>query len=230
MRRRAVLAGAAGFVLLARPAQAGSLSVAPTRLQLDPRAPSGALKLRNADSGPALLQVDTYEWLDSTAVEAMQPTRELVALPAVVELPPGEERLIRVALRAPAELTRERCFRVILAEVPQARGAPGGVRFALGFSVPVFLTPPGAAPQPRWSLEGDRLVLANTGTAHVQVRRLELVDRAGRTLVVLEEPAYVLAGKRHAWTLPSGRAAAAVEVLAESPTGPLRASLAGPPG
>lgn len=230
MRRRALIAAAAGLVLAPRATRAGSLSVAPTRLQLDPKAPSGALKLRNADSAPALLQVDTYEWIDSTAVEAMKPTRELVALPAVVELPPGEERLIRVALRQPAELAQERCFRVIVAEVPPERGQPGGVRFALGFSVPVFLTPPGAAPQPRWSLQGDRLVLANAGTAHVQVRKLELVDAAGRTLVALEEPAYVLAGKRHAWTLPPGRARAAVAVLAESPTGPLRASLAGPPG
>lgn len=230
MRRRALLAGAAGLVLLPRTARAGSLSVAPTRLQLDPGAPSGVLRLRNAGTGPALLQVDTYEWLDSTAIEAMRPTRELVALPAVVEVPPGEERLIRVALRAPATLTQERCFRVVVAEVPPTRDVPGGVRFALGFSVPVFLTPPGAAPQPRWRLEGDQLVLTNTGTAHVQVRKLELSDAAGRTVVMLEEPAYVLAGKRHAWSLPPGRAAAAVAVLAESPTGPLRAPLAGPPG
>jgi fimbrial chaperone protein len=177
--------------------------------------------------------VQTFAWNDSPATADLVPTREIVAVPPVATIEAGLKQLIRVAVRGEARTDIEAAYRLVITEVPPATGGPqAGVRFALRLSLPVFVAPPGVAARPVWSVEpggeGNHLVLANEGTAHLQVRHIEVLEPgAAQVLHRLEDPAYVLPGHRHAWFLPSGLPST-LTLKVETDFGPLEAMVTAP--
>lgn len=188
-------------------ALAGSFGVTPTRLQLTPDRRTGVVTLQNNAAEAVTVQVQTFAWPRTVATPDLEPTRELLALPAVFSLPPGGKQIIRVALRTAPTGNAEAAYRLLITEVPGTpNGAGEGVRFALRLSLPVFMTPGGAAPDVTWSTSaaGTKpvLQLANRGNAHLQVQRI-VVRVPGREepIQVIEEPAYILAGREQVWTL-----------------------------
>lgn len=200
-------------------AAATSLTVAPTRIGLAPEARSGSVTLDNTGAVPTTVQVETFAWTGNNATEAIEPTRGLLAVPAVFNLAPGARQVIRVASRETAAPEVEAAYRLVITEVPTAApDTAAGIRFALRLSLPVFITPRGAAAQPDWSLRRERgggtLDVVNRGTAHLHVRKLVVRDRAsGRVLAEVDQPSYVLARKAHSWAnlVPAGAGAVVVE-------------------
>ena len=172
-----------------------------------------------------MVQVQTFAWPDGPATADLVPTRDLIAVPPVFEIAGNGRQIIRVALRAPLPGPREHAFRLLITEVPRGGAATTGVRFALRLSLPVFVIPDGARPEPQWSLRGRGsgqldLVLRNVGDAHLQVRRITWrpEGRAGPATGI-EAPAYVLAGREHSWPLPGGAVAGPIELQAETSLG-----------
>lgn len=184
-------------------AAATTLSIAPTRLDLSPERPAAALTVRNDGQAPVLVQVETFAWRASPATSDLEPTRDLLAVPPLLRLAPGEKQIVRVARRSGPLPRVEETYRVLVSEVPE-RAQGSGVRLALRLSLPVFVTPPGARAEPRWDLrrqrEGLVLAVTNLGDAHLQVHRVRLLA-GGRVLPVDPAPAYVLAGQTHHWPL-----------------------------
>ena len=151
---------------------AGSFGVTPTRVQLLPEQRAAVVTLQNNAAEPVTVQVQTFAWPRTAAVGDLEPTRELLALPAVFTLPPGAKQIIRVALRAAPAGSTEAAYRLLITEVPgKTAGKADGVRFALRLSLPVFVTPTGAVPEPAWSTSGAgkkaKLQLVNHGSAHL---------------------------------------------------------------
>lgn len=218
-------------------ATAASLAVAPTRVELAAEAPSGAVTLRNEGAGPVTVQVQAFAWPRTPAIDDLEPTRELIAVPAVFALDPGAQQVIRVALRGQAEGPSERAFRLLITEVPvQPAEGKAGVRFALRLSLPVFVRVPGARPLPSWSARrepgGVVLELENRGSAHLRVSQVTL-RRPGETtpVQVIEGLTYVLPGRSHRWSLPAAALpAGGLELEAETDAGRLEAKLALAPG
>lgn len=196
-----LLSGAAGVL-------AATLGVSPTRIELAPGGPAAALMITNSGDAPLLVQVETFAWRGGTATAELEPTRAILAVPPMLELAPGERQVVRVARRDSRTPEIEETYRVLVTEVPRADPAGGGVRLALRMSLPVFVTPPGARPEPRWSIErggdGPRLVVTNLGRAHLHVRALELRG-PGRPVALGDGPVYVLAGREHRWSLAGTR-------------------------
>ena len=201
--RRAILLLVIGLVMVPWPAVATSLNVAPTRIDLGPDARSGSVTLDNTGEGATTVQVETFAWRQGNSVAELEPTRGLLAVPAVFNLERGARQVIRVATRAPVSTEVETAYRLVITEVPVAGdAASAGVRFALRLSLPVFITPPGAAPAPSWQLvrgaDGPALEVQNAGNAHLYVSRLSLRAAAGgEPLARIETPSYVLAGNTH---------------------------------
>jgi fimbrial chaperone protein len=221
---------AAAMLCAAAPAAAGSLTVAPTRIDLAAGRTAGAVTLHNNASEPVLVQVETFAWPRTPSTGDLEATKRLVAVPPVFSLAPDAKQVIRVALREAQMGASEEAYRLLITEVPQSQGKGGGVQFALRLSLPVFATPAGATPSPQWSLgrEGDRstLQLANSGTAHVQVQKIRLKGSDG-ALQTIDEPSYVLAGQQHAWNLRLPvKAGSVVAVEADTNIGTLALPLA----
>lgn len=213
----------------AAPAAAGSLTVAPTRIDLAGGRTAGSVTLHNNAAEPVLVQVETFAWPRSASTVDLEATTRLLAVPPVFSLPPDGKQVIRVALREPQRGPAEEAYRLLITEVPEARPS-GGVQFALRLSLPVFATPEGAAAHPQWSIDGGegktRLELVNAGTAHVQVQKIRLKSSTGGQQTI-EEPSYVLAGQRRAWDVRLPVApGTALALEAETNLGTLAQSLA----
>ena len=189
------------------PAAAAALGVSPTRLTFAPNERTAALTVTNTSTKPVMIQVRSLGWDDSASIGDLRPTTEMLAVPAVATLAPGQRQVVRVALRRPAPSPVERAYRLLISEVPPPETArTGGVVITVSFSLPVFVTVPGAEPDPRARIEqfpeGARLVVSNPGRAHLQVRGLRVRDPAGGDLVEgVAEGAYILPGKSAAWPL-----------------------------
>ena len=227
MRRRRLVLHLLAILLSGATGAAGAtLGVSPTRLELAPGKAAAILTLTNSGEAPLLLQVETFAWRAGTATSELEPTRAILAVPAMLELAPGERAVVRVARRSSATPEVEETYRVLVSEVPRDEPGTGGVRLALRMSLPVFVTPPGARAEPRWSIErgagGPSLVVVNTGRAHLHVRRLEL-SGPGRRIPLGDGPVYVLAGREHRWSLAGARleGVRALSVRAETNLGEL---------
>lgn len=185
-------------------ADAASLGISPLRLDLRPDQRVASVTVRNDDARPVMIQVRTYAWTTTPATADLQPTRDVLAVPAITTIAPGEQQVVRVAFRGHAAGDAEAAFRLIIAEVPAAdTGTSAAVRIALAFSLPIFVTPPGAAPDARWSMvrgpTGLALRVTNQGNAHLRVRSIELSGPAAMQRI--ERSAYVLPGRQHDWPL-----------------------------
>ena len=199
-------------VLAASPASAGSFSVTPVRVDLDPGGRAQTVELRNDGAAAVMIQVEAFDWTDrAEAVEELAPTGDVLAAPPVFEFGPGESQIIRLALRRPLAGAEERAYRLVISEVPNELQAGNGVAVALRLNLPVFVTPPGAAPEPVWTAHrlpdgGGELRLSNPGTAHVQLRRIRLAaeEGRGRPLLDTEEADRVLAGRERVWRFDAG--------------------------
>lgn len=212
-------------------AGAGSLGVAPTRLELVPGQAPVAVTLRNNAAAPVMVQVQTFAWTGSLAVQDLEPTRELIAVPAVFRLEGNGRQIIRVAQRGGDPAPAERAYRLVISEVPTEPGPGGGVTFALRLSLPVFVTPPGAAPAVSWHVRptgpAPLLELVNDGTAHLRVSRVVL-RAAGRpeAVQIIEGLAYILPGQRRAWPLdPVAARQGSLALSAETQHGDIAATL-----
>jgi fimbrial chaperone protein len=208
----------------------GSLGISPTRLELSGPQLSSSVTVRNEGEHPVMVQVQSFAWLDRPFVEDLQPTRDLIAVPPMFRLPPGEKQVIRVARRSPLSGEAEATYRLLISEVPQGdAGGGNGVEFALRLSLPVFAAPEGARAKPQVSAarteKGLRLTLANNGTAHLRVRRIILLDDAQEQLAAIDDASYVLAGRSQDWDIAAPAGREAVSIKAETSVGDLDIAL-----
>jgi len=190
-------------------ALAGSLRVGPTRIDLSARHPVAVLEVQNTGDFATLAQLDTFSWAQEGAGDVLEPTTDLIATPLVLNLAPGQTRVVRVGLRVPNRSTIERSYRLFVREVAPTFVPETGLQFALRIGVPVFAAPadvrPGAVSAPaelswHWlpDIRGCASVqLVNPSGHHDRVLRAEMVARDGEVLWQSSGPAYVLAaGKR----------------------------------
>lgn len=220
-------------LLFAIPALAGSFTVAPTRVELAPERHTAGLTVENRGGEPVLLQVETYAWKAREGREVLEPDRDLLAVPPLLRLAPGERRVVRLGLRTPFPERGERAWRLFLTEIPEAAdgGARrGGVRFALRIGLPVFARAPGAAADVLWRVEpaegGLSIEARNAGDAHIRILGLAL-DLGGRRVPVSGEPDYLLPGEVAVWRVRTPVPATGTPALVvTTPGGERRVALA----
>jgi fimbrial chaperone protein len=111
-------------------------------------------------------------------------------------------------------------YRMIVREVSEARPPEKGVdvTIALAFSLPVFITPPGAksaigCTARRSAPDAIRVECENTGTAYANPRGFALASAAGEKLAMRDSGGYILPGikrqfdiKRAEGPIPAGKA------------------------
>ena len=190
------------------PAQAGSFTISPIRLDLSTTVRTAALTVRN-DDREALVQADVLLWEQVDGEDRLTPTRDLLVSPAVFTLPPKGSQLVRVALRnPPADSARELSYRLILQEVPQPANPDfAGLRVMLRLSVPVFVATAGTTgPALTWSaaIAGEGLVLTarNAGDIHARIHAFSIAPAAGNEPPLAQPVAtYILPGQSHSWSL-----------------------------
>lgn len=211
--RRLLLA--LGLLLVATWAHAASLQVAPTRVTIQHDRGADGLMLSNSGADPVHAQVRVFRWWQQDGRDMLEPTDDLVISPPMLQIPAGGEQLVRIVhTGSPPPPGGERTYRVVVDELPIERTAPQGpgLRFALRYSIPVFVVAAADAP-PAASLVA-RLVgnapdaaieITNTGAGSAQLADLVLIGADGTRRVVAPGLAgYVMPGQSRQWPMPSG--------------------------
>lgn len=193
---------------------ASGLQVAPVSLTLPPGEHGQALWLSNSGDVPLHAQVRVYRWQQRNGQESLEPTRDLVASPPMIEIDPGQTQLVRVVRPgAPPSGSDEAAYRLLINELPLERPEKSGVDFVMEYSLPVFLAP--SAPtrdQLHWSLVrvagGTKLRVSNAGNGHARLSALSVEGGSGRREVADGLLGYVLPGATMEWDVPPEAAAA----------------------
>lgn len=204
------------LALLATCARAAGLQVAPVLLEFGATDAAQVVRLSNSSDAPLRAQVRVLAWTQAGDAEQLQPTRELVASPPIMEVGPGREQLVRIIRLRPAAPGGEQAYRLLIDELPPETGRQG-VQLLLRHSVPLFVLPPGATPalerrnkvdvtqlelQARPAADAVLLTVRNAGAQRVRLAQLSFDDAGGEATVV--EPGllgYVLAGQQMQWTV-----------------------------
>ena len=205
---------AAALVLLAMGASAGEFSVAPVRIFMHANERAIAVTVVNEGTEELVMQSEIYDWRQKPGGEdALTPTEDLVLSPPIVKLAPKARQVLRLARIGAPPTGQEQTYRMIVREVPEAR--PGGreakVQMALAFSLPIFITPPGAKRDlqcdvQRASAQAVKVNCANKGKAYAQVRGITLTSASGAPLAARDVVGYLLPDVQRAFELQSANA------------------------
>jgi fimbrial chaperone protein len=131
--------------------------------------------------------------------------------------------VVRLAMVKPSASAKQVTYRLFIREIVEARPAEKNleVNIALAFSLPVFITPPGAkndlaCDAVRAAADRVSVRCTNNGAAHALIREIAL-DRGTMRLAGRDAGGYILSGIRRAFELkrvdgqiPSGPAKLAV--------------------
>jgi fimbrial chaperone protein len=183
------------------------LLINPVVVELAPKQRIASLTLSLAATAPraVVFQAAVMRWTQDERGESRhEADPDVVVVPPVVELRPGQSQLVRVGLRGARRGSGEQAWRLVFEELPTAAATPAGaVSFRMRYDLPLML----AHAEPvreelaweRCDAGGQQLCVraANTGNRRVTVRELTLAG--GQWNVSLDEPVTLLAGSRREW-------------------------------
>jgi fimbrial chaperone protein len=191
------------------PAAAGSLEVAPTTIELPSGSDIAVFYITNRGDQPVVAQVQGFAWRQTDSGDRLDPSDALTVSPPIARLLPGQQQIVRLAVKPDSGAVDERSFRLLVSELPDSSAqAVPGIHVLLQFSVPVFKA--GAHPEPAhlvWQIarssEGLSLIVHNTGARHVKLSGLCFSAADGRPVAIAPTTfAYVLPDASHRWTIP----------------------------
>jgi fimbrial chaperone protein len=204
------------------PAFAGVFSVTPVRIYMEPRDRAVAVTITNEGDEELLMQADLYLWKQNPdGQDDLTLTEDMFLSPPIIKLAPKSRQVVRLARLSAAKPTEQLTYRMIVREIPEAKPPEDKtvqVQIALAFSLPVFITPPGAKAKldctmERVAADTVRAVCENTGTAYSHPTALLLNGNAGDKIASQETGGYILPDikrsfdlKRTEGNIPSGKA------------------------
>ena len=210
---------------IAFPAWSGQFSVTPVRIYMAPKDRAIAVTITNDGEQELVMQADVYQWNQkSSGEDDLTLSEDLFLSPPIIKLAPMARQVVRLAMVRPPKSGQELTYRLIVREVPEARAAEKNVQvqIALAFSLPVFITPPGAKRDLRCAWERAaadtvRVTCENTGNAYAHPREFVLSNLAGEKIAARDNGGYILPGikrsfdiKRTDGSIPVGKAKLAV--------------------
>ena len=210
---RAVALALAAVVL---PAAGAEFTITPVRIFMSPRDRAVAVTVTNESSENVVMQADLYSWKQKPdGSDDLTLTEDLILSPPILKLGPKARQVVRLARLTPPPTDREQTYRLVMREVPEARQTDRiQLQVALAFSLPIFITPPGAkralaCAAQRASADTVRVACENSGNAYAQLRGIELVNARGERVASREQGGYILPTIKRSFDLkgPSGRIA-----------------------
>jgi fimbrial chaperone protein len=171
------------FLLLAAVFFSGSVQcfefrVNPLRVYLDSKNKSTTVTVENLSDQEVTMQARMNSWSQENGVDdTIIPTDDVVVSPPIFKIQAKSRQLIRVGNLKKPDANLEGTYRLYMDEVPPPRKPDEpNIAVALRVSVPVFISPLSgrAKPSVSWKAEvvddkNIKLVLHNSGTAHIQI-------------------------------------------------------------
>ncbi len=231
----AVLLFCAGYPLTA----SAGIEISPVLLEMSEQQDKQVVRVRNSSETAKSFQVDVVAWSQSDQErEIYSPTDDLLAVPPLFTLQPGEQQVVRIGLMRDADTDQELAYRVFFTELepPQLEEkTTSGISIRLRFGVPVFVAP--LAPASAGiefvalrTIEKHRFMeLKNTGNVRVKVNEVRYQAPTSPDKEVSEAVFYLHAGETGFLPLAiSGQHVGGTVELVTDTAGIVEYALAGP--
>lgn len=186
---------------------------------------ASALWVENTGKNPTTLQVRVLAWAQADGNSVYSAQQDVVASPPIVTVAPGTKQLIRLMRMAAPPEERERAYRILIDEVPNAtkpetseQGA--NIAFRMRYSLPLFTYAKSAGTKAEakqresqvgadgalsWRLSeagGERfLEIRNDGPIHARIVNIGFGEGSSRTVIASGLFGYVLAGSWARWPI-----------------------------
>jgi len=203
--RKAAINAAFLFIscLLATAANA-SVNISPLRVDLSDNHDKDVIEFTNGGDTTKSYEVEVVAWTQTDERrEVYAPTEDVLAVPPLFTVAPGERQVIRVGSLVAADANVERAYRMFITEIesPQTGdGAGASVAMRLQIGIPVFVAP-NALPHANLAFVesqkiGDQFYVRfrNTGNTHVKVIEIQYLAPGSDTPAVTPATTYFLAG------------------------------------
>ena len=182
-----------------------SLNVSPVRVNLSDNHTKDVIQISNQEDSVKSYEVEVVAWSQTDERrEVYSPTEDILAVPPLFSLNPGEEQLIRVGMLIDADANTERSYRMFITEIapPEPeKNESTGITMRLQIGIPVFVAPAAAATS---SLEyidyiqiEEQLFVQfrNSGNTHIKVTEVHYSAPGSADKVITPAVAYILAGQ-----------------------------------
>ena len=182
---------------------AGMVGLSPLRVYFDGDQQSGVVRIQNTGDDTIAMQVESRQWLQGPdGADVYEDTQDVLAVPPIFSLEPGETQLVRVGLMTEQPANSESTYRLFFTELPPPRDEVGGgqLRMRLRISMPVFVAPVTTADPELEFVSiaaedgGVRATFRNPGNTHVRIDELKALDGNGRETQRRQRAAYLLPG------------------------------------
>ena len=206
-----------------------SIDVSPVRLDLSDSQGKDVIHIGNRDETDKSYQVEVVAWSQTDERrEVYAPTDDLLAVPILFTLKPGEEQLVRVGMLQPADAEVERSYRVFITEIAAPsidEAESAGIRMRIKVGIPVFVSPSERLPFATLDYVssmrvGDNLLvrLRNSGNTHVKVVEIQHSLPDSEEKSVTPTLVYLLAGQMGYLpvTIPDGTARGTLSIVTEN--------------
>lgn len=211
---------AALLAAICLPLEAADFSVTPVRIFMAARDRAVAITVVNEGDEEVVMQADLYTWRQKPGGEDdLVLTEDMILSPPIVKLAPRSRQIVRLARLTAQPSAEQLTYRMIVREVPEAKAPSADLKLqiALAFSLPVFVTPPGAKRQlscgvERVAADTVNAVCENKGNAYAQPVSFKLVSASDEPIASRDTGGYILPEvkrsfpmKSQAARIPAGR-------------------------
>ncbi len=163
-------------------ALAGSIGIAPLRVDFDEVERNSVVRVVNSGTEVLSMQVEALDWSQADdGRDQYEATSDVIVVPPIFSIPPGETQLVRVGLLSEQPLETEQSYRLLFTELPPPMNnrAVTGLQLRMRVSIPVFSAAVIADEPELEFIEHEfvedgrlRVKLRNNGKTHIRVSEL----------------------------------------------------------
>ena len=203
--RKAVLGTAFFLICGAFPAPVlAQVAISPVRIDLSDTRTKDVIRIKSQTETLRSYEVEVVSWSQSeTEREIYSPTEDVIAVPPLFTLGPGEEQVLRLGMMTEADAEKEQAYRVFITELTPPNDGErqtSGVNMRLRIGVPVFVAAKSAA-NPKLEHVGSEEIdghfyiqVRNPGNMHVRVSEIRYLSSGQDEPQVEATSIYILAG------------------------------------
>ena len=188
---------------------AGIFSVTPVRVYMASHERAAAITVTNDGDDELVMQTDIYEWKQTPdGKDLLTLSEALIMAPPILKMAPRSHQVIRLISFNEGSKDQQSTYRMLVREIPEARRARADlqVQIAYAFSIPIFMTPPGAFAKvdcvlARLAADAVRAVCQNSGSAAAHPTELHISNSDLETVASLNTGAYILPGVHRSFDL-----------------------------
>jgi fimbrial chaperone protein len=172
-----------------------NFSINPIRIFFEGAKKTDILTIKNESPKSVALQISAVAWTqDEKGENVYSPTEDILFFPKLLEINPGEEKIVRIGNKVSRSET-EKTYRLFIEEIPDnSRTETTSVKILTKVGVPIFIPPlksaaSGVIEKIELSKGSLRMGVKNDGNVHFIIRSIKVTgkDSAGKEVYAVEE-------------------------------------------